>query len=152
MFGRDMILPIKHRLDLEVIRQQKQKQINRDQTYKNKLRVDYEYKVRDKVILTYHTAYKYETPNKGPFVITQCFNNFTVNLQCGPTELGIIYVALSHINWILKLKVLIRKKYLRMSSYNCQLYIFVLNIKACNKMYKRMRTEAFDCNIILAVQ
>ena len=86
MFGRDMILPIKHRLDLEVIRQQKQKQINRDQTYKNKLRVDYEYKVRDKVILTYHTAYKYETPNKGPFVITQCFNNFTVNLQCGTIQ------------------------------------------------------------------
>ena len=27
------------------------------------------------------TAYKYETPYKGPFVITQCFTNVTVLLQ-----------------------------------------------------------------------
>ena len=33
-------------------------------------RVDYDYKVGDYVMLTNHTEYKYETPNKGPFVIT----------------------------------------------------------------------------------
>ena len=32
-------------------------------------------------MLTNHTAYKYETPYKGPFVITQCFTNGTVHLQ-----------------------------------------------------------------------
>ena len=34
-------------------------------------------------MLTNQTAYKYETPYKGPFLITQCFTNGTVKLQCG---------------------------------------------------------------------
>ena len=38
-------------------------------------------------MLTNHTAYKYETPYKGPFVITQYFTNITVNLQYGPTKI-----------------------------------------------------------------
>ena len=32
-------------------------------------------------MLTDHTAHKYETSNKGPFVIKQCFTNCTVMLQ-----------------------------------------------------------------------
>ena len=32
-------------------------------------------------MLTNHTAYKYETPYKGPFLITQCFTNGVLNLQ-----------------------------------------------------------------------
>ena len=38
-------------------------------------------------MLTTHTAYKYKTPYKGPFVITQCFTNVTVNLQCGAIKI-----------------------------------------------------------------
>ena len=34
-----------------------------------------------------HAAYKYETPYKGPFVITQCWTNGTVTLQYGPTKI-----------------------------------------------------------------
>ena len=37
-------------------------------------------KVGDNVMLTNHTEYKYETPYRGPFVITQCFTNGMVNL------------------------------------------------------------------------
>ena len=70
IFGRDMILLIKQRVDWELIRKRKQTLINRDNTQDNKHRVDYDYKVRDKVMLTNHTSYKYETPYKGPFVIT----------------------------------------------------------------------------------
>ena len=33
-------------------------------------------------MLNKHTAYKYETPYTGPFLITLCFINGTVNLQC----------------------------------------------------------------------
>ena len=33
------------------------------------------------------TLYKYETPYKVPFVITQCFTNGTVNLQCGTIKI-----------------------------------------------------------------
>ena len=80
IFGRDMIIPIKHRVDWELILQKKQTQINRDNTRDNKHRVDYGYKVGNKFMLTKHTAYKFETPYKGPFVITQCFTNITVKL------------------------------------------------------------------------
>ena len=82
-----MIIPIKHRVGWELISQQKQTQIDRDNARDNKHRVYYDYKVRDKFMITYHTAYKYETPYKGPFVKTQCFNNDTVNLQCIATEI-----------------------------------------------------------------
>ena len=34
-----------------------------------------------------HTAYKYKTPYKGPFLITQCFTIGTVNLQCGAIKI-----------------------------------------------------------------
>ena len=60
---------------------------NRDNARENKHRVGYAYKVVDKVMLNYHTAYKYETSYKVPFVITQCFTNCTVNLQYGATEI-----------------------------------------------------------------
>ena len=78
LFGHDMILPIKHKLDWVLIRQQKQAQINEDNIRENIHRVEYDYKVRDDVMLTNHTAYKYETPNKRPFLITHCFTNGTL--------------------------------------------------------------------------
>ena len=81
--GRDMIVPIKHRVDWELIFQQKQTQINRDNTQDYRNKVDYYYKFRDKIILTNNTAYKYETPYKCPLVITHKFNNGKVMLQCG---------------------------------------------------------------------
>ena len=87
IFGRDIILLIKERVDWELIRQRKHMKINRDKTWDNKHRFEYEYKVGDDTILTNHTAYKYETPYKGPFVITQCFTNDMVNLQYGPTKI-----------------------------------------------------------------
>ena len=34
-----------------------------------------------------HTAYKYEMLYKGPFVITRCFTNSTVNLYCGSMQI-----------------------------------------------------------------
>ena len=88
IFGCDMILPIKHTVDQELIRQKKQTQFNRDNAHENKHRADYGYKVRDKVMLTNHIAYKYETPYKGPFVITQCFTNVTISLQYGPAKIS----------------------------------------------------------------
>ena len=38
-------------------------------------------------MLTNHTVYKYETPYKGPFLITHYFTNVTVNLQCGAVQI-----------------------------------------------------------------
>ena len=56
IFGRDMIILIKHRVNWELIRQQKQAQSNRENTRKNKQRVEYDYKVGDKVMLTNNNA------------------------------------------------------------------------------------------------
>ena len=66
---------------------EKQTQMNRDNIEENKHRVDYDYKVGDNFMITNHNAYKYETPYKGPFLITQCFTNGTVDVQCGLTKI-----------------------------------------------------------------
>ena len=84
IFVRDMILPIKHTVCWELIRQRKQTHVNKYDIHKNKLKFDYDYKVGDNVILTNQSAYKYKLPYKVTLVITQCFTNGTVNLQCGP--------------------------------------------------------------------
>ena len=85
LFGRDMILLINYKVDWELIRQKKYTQIDKDNIRKNINRVDHDYKVRDKVMLTNNTAYKYETTYNGAFVITQFWNNGTVKSQYGAT-------------------------------------------------------------------
>ena len=82
-----MIIPIKHMVDQELIRQQNKTQVNKDTIRKNRHRVDHNYKVIDNAIITKHTAYKYETPYTGPFFITQYFTNITVNLHCGTKKI-----------------------------------------------------------------
>ena len=83
VFGHDIILPIKHLADSKLIRQRNQTQINKYNTHKNRNQVKHGYNIRDKAMLNNHTAYNYETPYKGPFFITRCFTNGTVNIQYG---------------------------------------------------------------------
>ena len=85
-----MIILIKHKVGWELIRQRKQMQINKDNIFKDSKRVDHEYKVRDKNMLNDNIAKKYETPYKVQFVITHCFTNGKVTLQCGPKKVFII--------------------------------------------------------------
>ena len=80
IFGRDIILLIKHRVYWESIRHKKHMQIDRDNTQESKNRAYYDYKLGDKLMLTNHTEYKYETPHKGSFVITYCFTNGMLHL------------------------------------------------------------------------
>ena len=58
-------------------------QINKENIRKKSIIVDHDFKVGDKVMLNNHAAYKYETPYKGAFAITQCRTNDTVTLHCG---------------------------------------------------------------------
>ena len=62
-------------------------QVNKYNTLKNRNQVYHNYKYRNKVILTNRAAYKYKTPYKGPFVITLCFTNGTVNIKYGPIQI-----------------------------------------------------------------
>ena len=87
IFDHDINFLIKNRVDWELICKRKQAQINIDNACENKHRFDYDYKVGDKFMLTNHTAYKYETPYKDPFVLTQCFTNGTINLQRGAIQI-----------------------------------------------------------------
>ena len=83
LFGLDTILPIKHKVDWELICQKNHPQINKNNICKNDKRVDHCYKVEDKFTLTNNYAYKYETPYNGPFVITKCWTNDKVTLRRG---------------------------------------------------------------------
>ena len=82
-----MILQIKHEVDWKLIRQKNQVHINKENIRKNKHGVDYDYKVGYNFIIIKHTAYKYKMPYMVPFLITQCFANGTVNLQCGAIKI-----------------------------------------------------------------
>ena len=75
-------------MDWEFIRQKRQTQINKDNIRENNKRLNHDYKVGDTVIINNHAAYKYETPYKGPFVVTQCWTNGTVTLRCGSKTIG----------------------------------------------------------------
>ena len=72
LFGHEMIIPIKHKVDWELIYQQKQTQINKENISETKNIIYHDYNAVDKVILGNHDAYKYETPYEGPFLIIQC--------------------------------------------------------------------------------
>ena len=74
VFGRDMILPIKHKVDMELIRQRNQTQINKYNSRENRNQVYHDYKVIYKVVLHKHTTYKYKMPYTGPFLMTRFFS------------------------------------------------------------------------------
>ena len=74
-------------MDWVLIRQQNQTQINKDNICENENKVDQDYKVGDKFMLANNSAYKYETPHNGTFLITQFWTNGMVTLQCGTTKI-----------------------------------------------------------------
>ena len=82
-----MILPIKHKLDLELIRQWMKTQINKYNIRKNIKWVDHVYSVGDKFMLNNRVAYKYEIMYKVPFGITHWWTNWTVTLQYGSIKI-----------------------------------------------------------------
>ena len=75
-------------MDQESILQRKQTKINKYNIPQNSKRVDQNYKVGDKVMLTNNDAFKYETPYNTPFVITKCWTNGTVTLRYGTIKIS----------------------------------------------------------------
>ena len=61
VFGRDMITPINHVADWRYTCQRKKTQINKDVDCENTTRIDYDYRVGDKITTKMRSAYKYET-------------------------------------------------------------------------------------------
>ena len=83
VFFQDAILNIKHVADWEHIRQQKQKQINRNNKRKNMRRNNHQYKVGDKILVKCKENSNHELEFMGPFLITKINDNGTVRLQKG---------------------------------------------------------------------
>ena len=87
VFGRDMILLITHTVDWELIPQQNQTQINKDNIHKilNELTTTIKSEIKSCSIITLHTNMKHHI--RAPFVITRCWTNGAVTIHCGATKI-----------------------------------------------------------------
>ena len=92
VFNRDMLLNIKFIADWETIRLRKQKDVDRnkerererERERENSLRVDHDYHIGDKVLVTDNDIHrKLNCPTKGPYNIIQVYTNGTVRVQKG---------------------------------------------------------------------
>jgi hypothetical protein len=81
VFGRDMVLNIKHEANWENIHVQNQNIILKNNKAENAKRIPHTYNIGDKVLLKRGTEKKYETPYQGPFTITQVNENGTVQMM-----------------------------------------------------------------------
>ena len=79
---------IKHKVDWELVCQKEQTQINKYRIRENCKIIDHDYKVRDKVIITNNSNFKYEIPYNVPFEVTQCWVIGVVTLQCGAIKIS----------------------------------------------------------------
>ena len=86
VFGRDMILNVKHEANWEYIRQQKQKLIEKNNKAENSKRIPHTYEIGDKVLLRRGNENKYETLYQGPYIITQINENGTVRMKINDVE------------------------------------------------------------------
>jgi hypothetical protein len=75
VFGRDMILNVKHEANWEYIRARKQNIQIKNNKAENAKRIPHTYNIGDKVLLKRGTESKHETPYQGPFTITQVNEN-----------------------------------------------------------------------------
>ena len=78
-------------------------------------------------MITNHTAYKYEIPNKVPFVITQYFTNGTVNLQCGVVQIKYNICLNNPYKYDTKVEYYGSKIFMTMSTY--ELPVMYLSLK-----------------------
>jgi len=79
-----MIFNIKHLANWHEMTNRKQEDVNKNTLRENKNRIDYDYKVGDKVFVTIKDIQgKLDNPKDGPYPITQIFTNGTVRIQKG---------------------------------------------------------------------
>ena len=84
IFGRDMLFDIPYIADWNQIGKRRQTLVDQSCAKTNKRRIDFDYAVGQKVLLTQDgIPRKLEDKNNGPFVITQVHCNGTVRIQRG---------------------------------------------------------------------
>ena len=85
IYGRDMLFDIPYVADWTKIGKRRQEQVDKDCEKNNRRRIDYDYRVGQKVLLTKDGTIlrKAEDPYEGPYVITDIYTNGTVRIQRG---------------------------------------------------------------------
>ena len=84
VFGRDSILNVKHKANWKIIKERKQKLINKGNERENKNRIEHKYKVGDKVLLKNAWKTKFnQDAYIGPYTITTVRNNGTIRARKG---------------------------------------------------------------------
>jgi hypothetical protein len=86
VFGRDMILNVKHEANWEFIRQRKQTIIDKNNKAENAKRIPHQYAVGDQVLLRRGNEQKYEAPFLGPYTLTRINENGTVRMIVNNVE------------------------------------------------------------------
>jgi Integrase zinc binding domain/RNase H-like domain found in reverse transcriptase len=86
VFGRDMILNVKHEANWEYIRERKQAIIEKNNLAENAKRIPHRYQRGDQVLLKRGTENKYETPYQGPYTILKVNDNGTVRMKVKNVE------------------------------------------------------------------
>ena len=84
VFGRDSVLNVQHEANWQLIKERKQKLINRGNIQENKSRLDHVYKIGDKVLLKNAWKTKFNQDSYlGPYTITAVRDNGTVRARHG---------------------------------------------------------------------
>ena len=86
VFGRDMVINILHFANWELICQNKQKKIDKNNKLENAKRIAHVYKKDNLVLLRRGMENKYESPYNNPFCTSQVNDNGTVCLKVGAVE------------------------------------------------------------------
>ena len=92
VFGRDAILNISFEADWQYIKERKQKLIVQNNKRENAKRVPHQYNVGDKVLVIENPNRKFgEDYHKGPFEISDVYDNGTVKLKQDTPAGGVVY-------------------------------------------------------------
>ena len=92
VFGRDAMLNVTFQADWEYIRQRKQKLIKQNNKRENAKRKPYTYAVGQRVAVIQQPNTKHgQDRNKGPYTVSQVYDNGTVKLSQGTPNGGVVY-------------------------------------------------------------
>ena len=78
-----------------------------------------------------YAAYKYETPYKGPFLITQCWTNGMATVQYGEAKIRYTIQCIKPYTYDKTLKILTPKlniDNITLGKYQLHTYVFILKI------------------------
>jgi transposase InsO family protein len=84
VFGRDMLLPLKFKVDWARVKQRRQTEMARNNQRENRSRLPHKYRIGDLVLVEVPgVRAKLTPPRKGPYKVVRVYTNGTVRIQRG---------------------------------------------------------------------